>query len=404
VRGGHALQQHPTVTFGLKHALATGGEDASGTMRDQASLVALLRLTTALAARSEPEAIARAVAAAALPGCGCRRIALVLVPGGGAPWEHVTWTDGDEPGPPMLVDAGIVETVLRTRQCLQVPARSAPGALEDHVLCAPLQARHAVLGVVWAEAPGDAEPPTVRHLAFLEAVGVQAGLAIDRDRLFNGLEEAYIGTIRSLVTALEIRDQYTRGHAERVTACALALGERMGLPPEELEALEIAGLLHDVGKVGMGEDLLHRATPLTPDDRVALQHHADWGGEIVRNIRHPSTARIESAVRHHHEHWDGTGYPDGLAGQAIPLTARLLAVADTWDAMTSTRPYRDAMEHAHARKQLVTASGTQLDPAVVEEFLEWLDAGAPAPTRRGPRRSRYVPTSLTPLPAIPRLL
>src|SRR5262249_37981850 len=143
-----------------------------------------------------------------------------------------------------------------------------------------------------------------------------------------------------LVTAVDRKDHYTRAHSEEVTRLALLLGSGLGLSPETLRALRLAGLLHDVGKIGIPDRILKKPGPLTFEEAEVMNCHPALGEAIVAGL--PDTADIRTGVRSHHERWDGKGYPDGLAGEAIPLLGRLLAVADCFSAMTTSRPYRAA--------------------------------------------------------------
>jgi ribonuclease P protein subunit RPR2 len=178
------------------------------------------------------------------------------------------------------------------------------------------------------------------------------------------LRDSYFATVRALTNAVEARDAYTGKHAERVAAYALAIGEAMGQRWAGLPEIEFGFLLHDIGKVAIPDSILHKPEPLTPHERDLIQQHPVTGWEIVRQVDFLGAA--SDVVRHHHEHWDGNGYPDGLAGEGIPLSARVFAVADTLDALTTDRPYRPASPFAEARRLIHVARGTQFDPQVVD--------------------------------------
>ncbi len=391
----------PPASLGTRQAMRVGRPDPSGVLAEAGSLRTLLRLATVLGGVSGPEDLAARVAEAAREGCGCQRVALVLRPGNGGTWDFCAASSLEGTPAAMHIDRQVVDRVMSGDECLS-GVQEAMGVLPPvRILCAPLPGPAMTLGVLWAEMDGDAPAITERQMAFLEAVGVLVGATIHAEHLQDGLEAAFMGTMRALVMALEARDEYTRGHSERVTTCALALGYRLGDPPAALDVLEVAGLLHDIGKIGIPEAVLHKGGSLSGGERAEMQEHPSAGARIVRNIRHPDVEAIAEAVRHHHEHWDGTGYPDGLAGEAIPRAARIIAVADAWDAMTSNRPYRPALSEAEARGLLREAGGTQLDPFLVEAFDLWLQDGAPTPVARRFGRSRFVPTSLAPLPPVP---
>jgi len=180
------------------------------------------------------------------------------------------------------------------------------------------------------------------------------------------LQSSYMLTVRALASAVEARDAYTGRHAERVAAYGLALADVYGLRLSDQPEIEFGFLLHDVGKVAVPDAILFKPGPLTSAERLIMQQHPVTGWEIVRDIEFLGAGR--DVIRHHHERWDGTGYPDGLSGDAIPLSARIFAVADTLDALTTNRPYRQASTIAQARVIIVQGGGTHFDPDVVEVF------------------------------------
>jgi putative nucleotidyltransferase with HDIG domain len=178
------------------------------------------------------------------------------------------------------------------------------------------------------------------------------------------LRDSYFATVRALTNAVEARDAYTGKHAERVAAYALEIGAAIGQRWAGSPEIEFGFLLHDIGKVAIPDSILHKPEPLTPHERELIQQHPVTGWEIVRQVDFLGAA--SDVVRHHHEHWDGAGYPDGLSGEKIPLTARVFAVADTLDALTTDRPYRPASPFVEARALIHEARGTQFDPEVVD--------------------------------------
>jgi putative nucleotidyltransferase with HDIG domain len=187
------------------------------------------------------------------------------------------------------------------------------------------------------------------------------------------LEEHSVGTLQALTSAVDAKDSYTARHSLGVTDYAVAAGRCMGLDEHEIALLERAGLLHDIGKIGIPEAILLKPKALTQEEYRAVQEHSDMGARIIESI--PFLKDLVPIVRHHHERWDGGGYPDGLSGENIPKLARLLAVADAFDAMTSDRPYRRAMRVAAAREELQRASGTQFDPDAVDALLTCISSG-----------------------------
>lgn len=187
------------------------------------------------------------------------------------------------------------------------------------------------------------------------------------------LERANLSFATALVTTLDARDRYTAGHSAAVAIYARDIAARMGLPEEEHELAHLCGLVHDIGKIGLPPGLLEKAGPMSLEERRQMEAHSVIGERILAKV--DDYAEIAEIVRHHHERWDGLGYPDGLAGHDIPLIARIIAVADAYNAMTSDRPYRDAMPSRVARLRLAQAADSQFDTAVVAAF-EALLAGA----------------------------
>ncbi len=187
-------------------------------------------------------------------------------------------------------------------------------------------------------------------------------------QIYMRLRNTYLGTIKSLIAALEAKDTYTRGHSERVSLLAEKIGKQLKLTEEELETLHYAGILHDIGKIGTARYILRKPGKLTEDEYQRIRLHPEYGALILREIKFLTKA--VPAIFHHHEHFDGTGYIDGIKGEEIPLPARILSVADAYDAMTSPRPYRPAMPMDAACRELISYSGSQFDPKVVEAFLD----------------------------------
>ncbi|MGH3310240.1 MAG: HD-GYP domain-containing protein, partial [Streptomyces sp.] len=195
---------------------------------------------------------------------------------------------------------------------------------------------------------------------------------------------AHQATIRALVQAVDIKDRYTRGHSERVGRASLLIARELGMDEERTEMLRFAGILHDVGKLGVPTRLLRKDGPLTVEERRVIELHPEYGHEMVRGIGFLGEAR--SAILHHHERLDGSGYPYGLAGVQIPEFARVVAVADAFDAMTSTRSYRRARSVSTAVAELQRCAGTQFDPRMVRALARALDrqGWSPAVTADAP--------------------
>jgi len=185
--------------------------------------------------------------------------------------------------------------------------------------------------------------------------------------LYLVVQRFYKNTVDILMTALDTKDPYTRGHAQRVARYAGLLAREMGVPEDQVEEIVRAAALHDIGKLGIPDQILNKPAALTEEETVVIQRHPLLGGAILSQIE--SIGYSRDWVLHHHERWDGQGYPHQLAGEAIPLAARIIAVVDAYDAMTSDRPYRQAMPHEAAMEEIRAMAGSQFDPTVVEAFV-----------------------------------
>ncbi|MCU0663416.1 MAG: GAF domain-containing protein [Myxococcota bacterium] len=201
----------------------------------------------------------------------------------------------------------------------------------------------------------------------LETMASQAAIAIENARLFESTQRIYYETLRSLAHALEARDDYTRGHSERVAVLAQRIGQKLGFGERDIHTLFNAALLHDIGKIGIRDEVLLAPRRLSQEEMETIRKHPAFGNAILMPLKF--LGDIRDWVRFHHERWDGTGYPDGRRGDAIPLASRIIAVADTYDAMTSTRPYREALSGQTAITEIRKKSGLQFDPKVVDAFL-----------------------------------
>lgn len=217
------------------------------------------------------------------------------------------------------------------------------------------------------------EPFTADKLRLARSIGDQAASALHRVRLFVELERSYLQTVFALANAIDAKDSYTADHAQRLADMALAVGRELGMPPDELEDLRYGAILHDVGKIGIPDAILQKPARLDAGEWALMRRHPVIGAQILAPV--PRLAGAARIVRHHHERYDGTGYPDGLAGEAIPLGARILAVVDAYGAIVDRRAYKEPCPHAEAIAELKRCAGTQLDPVVVEAFLRLFGRG-----------------------------
>ena len=182
------------------------------------------------------------------------------------------------------------------------------------------------------------------------------------------LEKSYLESIEVLRRTVEVKDVYTRGHSDRVSEYSLLIGEKLNLPPEQMKTLKIGALFHDIGKIGIPDAILLKTDKLTDDEYSEIKNHPAIGAHILSNAS--IFADIIPIVKHHHERYDGKGYPARLAGEDIPYLARIVAVADTFDAMTSRRSYRQALDFDYRTNEIERCKGTQFDPAIADVFLE----------------------------------
>ena len=185
-----------------------------------------------------------------------------------------------------------------------------------------------------------------------------------------------------LAETIENKDHFMRGHAHRVAFYSSLLSDRLNLSAAEHELVRISAFLHDLGKVGVPTDLLLREGTLDDEERAIVEKHPEIGARLIKPLDLKSS--ISLAIRHHHERWDGNGYPDGLAGEEIPFAARVICIADAFDAMTCSRPYRPAMEREMVCAELRRAAGEQFDPNLAKEFLSVLETGGPEASGSGP--------------------
>jgi putative nucleotidyltransferase with HDIG domain len=231
----------------------------------------------------------------------------------------------------------------------------------------PLLCAGELIGVLNVTGRRSGQEFSEQELERLTALGVIAAEALDRLILFEGLKQGYLATIQALSLAIERKDPYTCGHSSRVGQYSLAIAEEMGLEEEELEVIESAAALHDIGKILLPYDVVHKPGALDMEENEVLRQHPEIGAEMLGCLRH--FRRERDIVRHHHEWWDGSGYPDGLRGGEISRCVRIVAVADAYDAMTTHRAYRRALSPDQAYEEIAAKSGIQFDPEVVRVFV-----------------------------------
>lgn len=248
----------------------------------------------------------------------------------------------------------------------------------------PLISRKDVQGVLEVFQRGPLEPDE-EWLDFLHTLAGQAAIGIDNATLFDNmlrsnyrLTQAYNATIEGWSAALDLRDKETEGHTQRVTEITIRLAKRMGFPKPDLAHIRRGALLHDIGKMGVPDHILLKPDKLTDEEWAIMRKHPELAYHLLSPIQYLQEALDIPYC--HHEKWDGTGYPRGLKGEEIPFSARIFAIVDVWDALTSDRPYRLAWPTDRALEYIRSLSGTHFDPRVVETFLEIIDQGNWSPT------------------------
>lgn len=239
------------------------------------------------------------------------------------------------------------------------------------IVCVPVKAKGRIIGVLEALNRNHGEFGE-EDVALLSALGNQVAVAIENATLYEQLRETFFETAAALADTVEKRDPYTGGHTKRVMLYTAHIAEEMGLPEDEIANLRLAAILHDIGKVGIPDEILLKNGDLTPEEGETMRRHATIAAEIMGHVK--KLGPIMPGVRWHHERLDGSGYPDGLTAEELPLGARIVAVADAFDAMTTVRPYRDAMCVEEALDELKRCSGTQFDGDVVDAFARLMSA------------------------------
>ena len=279
----------------------------------------------------------------------------------------------EEREPILVKDMNASERFRESEDGIRFRARS--------VLSVPLFANGSPLGVLNFGGDSSEASFTEQDRDLVVTLGRQVTVALEKARLLEGLRETAEESIRALAGAIEAKDPYTRGHSDRVTHYSRLIALSMGLDAREVDVIVRASILHDVGKIGVPESVLNKPGRLTAEEFRLIQRHPDVGADIVREIR--AMGETLGLIRAHHERFDGQGYPRNIAGDAIPLGARIMAVVDTYDAMTSDRPYRQGLSAAVAYEEIDRCSGTQFDPAVARVFLEgaprWPDLAPSSP-------------------------
>jgi response regulator RpfG family c-di-GMP phosphodiesterase len=267
----------------------------------------------------------------------------------------------------------IFQEVVAKKEALMVHSSEHP-EIAPSLICAPLTIRKNIFGILCIRKKINRELFTVKDLQYVVSLTKRASMNLENRILYESVYNNVLDTFRSLVASVQLRDQYTEEHSSRVTRLSIEIAETMNCTRQEIESIKIAGMMHDVGKIAIPDRVLLKPGRLTEEEFNIIRTHPDIGERILRPIL--LFDRERNIILHHHERWDGKGYPTGLDGEDIPRLSRILAVADAFDAMTNNRPYRSAMAVADAVVEIRKNSSTQFEPAVVDAFLNILHSVA----------------------------
>ncbi len=347
--------------------------------READHLKALLEFTGAISQAGTPAAIGAETVRAASRILGGKKCALWL-PAEDGDFRIAAHSDYDRDSElrPML---GVVLGAMSVQKAIgdrtepfvlsaeeaEQAAPAPPGLSWPDLALAPLRSDGAVEGLISVREPGVGRHSTEELLRLLGGLSYQAAVALERARSFESLEDTFVSTVAALANALEANDEYTSSHTRWITDMALRVGTEMGFDGPALKRLELGALFHDIGKIGIPASILLKPGPLSPDERRIIETHPELGERILEPI--DRLAEVRAIVRSCHERWDGAGYPDGKAGEEIPLEARIVFVCDAFHAMTTDRPYRKRLGVEEAGRRLRKDAGAQFDPAVVDVFL-----------------------------------
>ena len=245
------------------------------------------------------------------------------------------------------------------------------------ILCVPIKHKGQMIGLIYVDNRLQTGMFTKDDLELLTAISFSAAIAIENAKLYENLQQskqvleiAYDSTLEGWARALELRDRETEGHTRRVTDLTVRLARALGLKGEDLVQIYRGALLHDIGKMGIPDEILRKPGPLTNEERDTMRLHPGYARDMLSKIQF--LKEILVIPFYHHEKWDGSGYPNGIKSEEIPFSARIFAVVDVWDALTSDRPYRSRWSIAEARAYLVEQAGVHFDPKIVQVFLEMI--------------------------------
>ncbi len=239
--------------------------------------------------------------------------------------------------------------------------------IKDSIIV-PLKPRDTLLGVIQLCNKQGGSSFTFEDLDLLKILGSQIAFVIQNAELFSNLEKAYLDTLSALTNAIDAKDRYTRGHSDRVTDLSVRLATEVGVNKDEIEKIRLGGMLHDIGKIGIPELILNKPGRLDDQEYEIIKSHPVLGVSILGNVEF--LQKVVPIIRHHHERFDGKGYPDRLKGEEIPYLARIVSIVDTYDAMTTNRPYRKALTREESLKEIERCKESQFDPELADAFIK----------------------------------
>ena len=364
-------------------------DDADLLTSAQKYLTMLHKVSDILSRASNVEALFDSILSAILEVSGGDRAAILMRPADGAGADNavdmvaVRTTDGSATGA-VTLSRTVVNDVLEKG----ISAFTDDALADERYLggesivrqrirsemCAPMRTSDTILGVLYVDSQATREFSEA-ELELLAAVGNQAGIALHRATLMAEVERLFLDVMKAIASIIDAKDGYTHKHSERVAAFGVRLAHHLGFDADSRSVVELSGLLHDVGKIGVADAILNKPGKLTDAEFKEMRLHPLHGARILANIQSQKVVSLLPGVKYHHERWDGTGYPEGLAGEDIPLLGRLLGVADFLDALTSDRSYRKGLTLEEAVQMVKDLEGKAFDPVVVRAAVELHEKG-----------------------------
>ena len=379
-------------------------KDEAGLLQSaQKYLTTLHKVSDILSRASSMEALFDSIVSALLDVTGGDRAAVLMRPLDGEPGDvnmvAVRTKDGQASGA-VTLSRTVVNDVLEKGNSVFTDDALADNRYESgasvvrqrirSVMCAPMRTTDAILGVLYVDSQM-AREFNEAELELLAAIGNQAGIALHRARLMAEVERLFFDVMRAIASLIDAKDGYTHKHSERVAAFAVRIAKYLGFDAESRAVVELSGLLHDVGKIGVPDAILNKPGKLTEEEFAQMRLHTVHGAAILSQIQSEKVVSILPGVKSHHERWDGKGYPDGLKAEEIPILGRVLGVADFLDALSSDRSYRKGMTLDEAVTMLKDMEGQAFDPAVVKAAVELHERGELAlPATPNPELTRVI--------------